>query len=132
MKRLREVESLLTVEVRLFGGEGQAAECLQHTVQNIEQGRDKALARYTPELRAAAHLWPAAHRARDPALAAVLVAHVEDACRVLKGMVPAAAPRLSAAGKEKVVEEKVVEEKGRRGARTTRAAAGAKAGVGRR
>ncbi len=40
-------------------------------------------------------------------------------------MVPAAAPRLSAAAKEKVVEEK-----GRRGVRTTRAATGAKAASG--
>ncbi|OJT06676.1 Separin, partial [Trametes pubescens] len=105
MKRLREFESLLSVE-------------------NIEQGPDKALARYAPELRAAAHLWLAAHAhcARDPALAAVLVAHVEDACRVLKGMVPVAVPKLSVAGKEKVVEEK-----GRRGVRTTRVVAGSKA-----
>ncbi|EIW51672.1 separase [Trametes versicolor FP-101664 SS1] len=119
MKRLgEEVEALLTIE-------------------NIEQGQDKALARYAPEQRAMAHLWLAAHahRARDPSLPAVLVAHVEDACRVLKGMVPAAVPRLSMgkspAGKQK---ETVGEEKGRRGVRTTRAKpapAGGEAAKGR-
>ncbi|KAI0634651.1 peptidase family C50-domain-containing protein [Trametes polyzona] len=95
--------------------------------EHLEQGPDKSLAKFAPELRASANLWLAAHahKARDPGLAGALVAHVEEACRVLKTMVPPAAPRQSVGKSPK----EIVPAATKRGARTTRAASGARAGA---
>ncbi|KAI0360283.1 hypothetical protein OH77DRAFT_1393661 [Trametes cingulata] len=96
--------------------------------ESVEQ--DKPLARYAPEYLAATHLWLAAyaHKSRDAGLSAAVVAHVEDACRVLRGMVPAAAPRVSLgkSPREKRASETGEKEevgKGKRVVRTTRGAA---------
>ncbi|KAH9848957.1 peptidase family C50-domain-containing protein [Lenzites betulinus] len=102
--------------------------------ERVEEGQDRPLARFAPEIRAATHLWLAAHahKARDPALATALIAHVDDACKILRAMVPPAAPRQSVGkspavgkGKGKAVEPPAA----RRGGRTTRAAAAAGSGA---
>ncbi|KAI0824951.1 peptidase family C50-domain-containing protein [Trametes gibbosa] len=115
-------------EMKQLGDEIESSLSPQH----IESTADKPLAQFGSELRATAHLWLAAHahKAREPALAAAVVAHVEDACKILKAMVPPAVPRQSVArsppvgkGRGKEVAASALTEKPQRGGRTTRAAA---------
>ncbi|KAI0646724.1 peptidase family C50-domain-containing protein [Trametes meyenii] len=116
------------------GGEEQYADVKRLAEQilalllDANTGHDTSLARFSPELRAATHLWLAAHahKARTPALAAAVVAHAEDACRILKAMVPAATSRASlGVGKSPEAEKGL-----RRTGRTGRGAVGTRAAVG--
>ncbi|KAH9930403.1 peptidase family C50-domain-containing protein [Epithele typhae] len=64
---------------------------------------DASLSQHCPEYLASLHLWRAiyAHRTRDPAVVPAVVAHAEEACKVIRAMVPAlptAAVRASLGG----------------------------------
>ncbi|KAI0777838.1 peptidase family C50-domain-containing protein [Trametes elegans] len=108
---------------------GELGEEIQALLSAENVARDGSLARFAPELLVSAYLWLAAHahKARDSALSSVLVGHVEEACKVLKGMIPPAAPRqsLGKSPREREREQETAPqaEKGRRTMRTTRAAA---------
>ncbi|TBU57165.1 peptidase family C50-domain-containing protein [Dichomitus squalens] len=58
---------------------------------------DGALAQYSSEFSASLHLWLAvhAHRTRDPALSPSVISHTEEACKIIRAMVPAPVPRYS-------------------------------------
>ncbi|PIL26880.1 hypothetical protein GSI_11060 [Ganoderma sinense ZZ0214-1] len=60
-------------------------------------GLDAALARFSSEFLASLHLWLAvhAHRTRDPARSPAIIAHAEEACKAIRGMIPTPAPRQS-------------------------------------
>ncbi|KAI9061528.1 hypothetical protein FKP32DRAFT_1654199 [Trametes sanguinea] len=65
--------------------------------EEIKQGPDAGLARFAHEFLASTHLWLAAYaqKARNHDLSSAVVSHAEDACKVLKSMVPPAVPRQS-------------------------------------
>ncbi|KAI0674723.1 peptidase family C50-domain-containing protein [Trametes maxima] len=127
---VKKLEMLYYVE----GGEGQYVDAkqlagrIQDLLSDANTAHDASLARFASELRATTHLWLAAHahKARTPTLASAVVAHAEDACRVLKAMVPATAPRASlGVGKSPEVEKGV-----RRTGRTGRGAVATRTTVG--
>ncbi|TBU21185.1 hypothetical protein BD311DRAFT_835203 [Dichomitus squalens] len=78
---------------------------------------DGALAQYSSEFSASLHLWLAvhAHRTRDPALAPSVISHTEEACKIIRALVPAPVPRYSVGsrpslgGTSKAPKNKVVE-----------------------
>ncbi|KAI8971333.1 peptidase family C50-domain-containing protein [Trametes punicea] len=94
------------------------------TVEDINH--DAALVRFIPEFLASTHLWLAAHahKARDSELCPAILSHVEDACRVLKGMVPPAVGRQSAGQptQHRKADDSRKAHEGRKGVRTPRGA----------
>ena len=58
---------------------------------------DASLARFSPEFLASLHLWLAvhAHRTQDPACSPSIISHAEEACKTIRGMVPAPVYRRS-------------------------------------
>ncbi|KAI0324727.1 hypothetical protein GY45DRAFT_1357090 [Cubamyces sp. BRFM 1775] len=106
----------------------QLGEQLQAVLTSEGAKEDATLAKFSNEFLASTHLWLAAHahKARDSELSSAVVAHIEDACKVLKSMVPHPAPRQSV-GKSpqqlKKAEARGKAEVAKRGGRTTRSAA---------
>ncbi|KAL7283883.1 hypothetical protein ACG7TL_001154 [Trametes sanguinea] len=94
--------------------------------EDIKQGPDAALAQFAPEFLASAHLWLAAYaqKARNHDLSSAVVSHAEDACKVLKAMVPPAVPRQSVGKSPQLKKlEEGAKAEGKRVGRATRAAA---------
>ncbi|KAM5541905.1 hypothetical protein V8D89_004634 [Ganoderma adspersum] len=60
-------------------------------------GLDASLARFSSEFLASLHLWLAvhAHRTQDPACSPSIISHAEEACKAIRGMVPAPVSRRS-------------------------------------
>lgn len=89
---------------------------------------DASFARFCPEFLASIHLWLAvhAHRTRDAACSPAVISHAEEACKVIRSMVPIPVPRLSMSRKVSIAEPAPVR-RPTRTTRTTKAAPKAKA-----
>ncbi|RPD59511.1 hypothetical protein L227DRAFT_586688 [Lentinus tigrinus ALCF2SS1-6] len=84
----------------------RAGEDAQALLSRQDFALDASLARFCPEFLASLHLWLAvhAHRTRDASHSPAVISHAEDACRVIRSMVPIPAPRLSLGRKTEVVQ----------------------------
>ncbi|KAI0691256.1 peptidase family C50-domain-containing protein [Cerioporus squamosus] len=107
----------------------RAGEDAQTLLARHDFALDASFARFCPEYLASFHLWLAvhAHRTRDAARSPGVISHAEEACKVIRSMVPVPPPRLSLGRKVEIVQPVPA----KRPTRTTKAAPKAKAATTR-